>query len=61
MHSFFTSNDYLSTLFVQNDIVLVQKHWLRNLDLAHIGSLSSVHVAVSVPAGHNDNLFVGCP
>ena len=61
LHSVFTSNDYLSTLCSQYDIVLVQEHWLRNLDLAHIGSLSSVHVAVSLPADHNDNLSVGRP
>ena len=57
---YFTSH-YLPTLCLQNDIVLIQEHWLRNLNLAHSGSLSSVLVTASLSAGHNDKLSAGCP
>ena len=58
---FFNSNDYLSMLCTQNDFVLIQEHWLWNLNLAHISKLSSVHVTIFVLAGYNDNLSVGHP
>ena len=59
MHGFNTSQNYLLKLMTSNDLILLQEHMLRDVDLCLLGSVSNDFNCFASPAKHDG--LVGRP